>query len=274
MKNITFVVFAYNEEKRIEHIIKNCIKYGKVLILDGGSTDKTREFSKKEGATFILRPNFESKIAESQEMYDFIKKNVDTDWIFWNFCDNLMSNFLLGKLVEMSKQKKIKYVILPLYTYLWGNTKNPAEKARSPRFFMKDYIDFTNNHIHGMGKFLGSKEEVLTLPMREKYAIKHFSLYNLNKFIPSHLNYANIEAEERFMDGKKFSILRMIISMIRYFINYYKNGYKNGKLGFMTALSYSFFRFMMFFRLYELENNLTLDKIEEEYIKEKDKIIK
>jgi glycosyltransferase involved in cell wall biosynthesis len=274
MKNITFIVFAYNEEKRIEYIVKNCIKYGKVLILDGGSTDKTREISEREGATFILRPNVKSKFAENQEMYEFIKKNVDTNWIFWNFCDNLMSNSLLEKLVELSKQNKIKYVVFPLYTYLWGNTKKPAIKAKSPRFFMKDYIDFTNNHIHGMGTFLGKDDEILKLSMEEKNSVKHFSTYDLKKFIMSHLNYAEIEALEKFENGYKFSFFKMTKSIIKNFLYWYKDGYKNGLMGFMIAILYSFFQFMIFFRLYELENNLSLETIEESYAKEKEKMIK
>ncbi len=274
MKNITFIVFAYNEEKRVEYIVKNCIKYGKVLILDGGSTDKTKEISEKEGATFVLRPNVKSKFAENQEMYEFIKKNVDTEWIFWGFCDNLMNNSLLEKLVELSKQNKIKYVVFPLYTYLWGNTKKPAIKAKSPRFFMKDYIDFTNNHIHGMGNFLGKNDEILKLSMEEKNAIKHFSTYDLKKFIMSHLNYAEIEALEKFEDGYKFSFFKMVKNMIKSFLYWYKDGYKNGLMGFMIAILYSFFQFMIFFKLYELENGLSIEKIENNYAEEKKRMIK
>ena len=274
MKNITFIFFAYNEEKRIGYVIKNCIKYGKVLILDGGSNDKTKEISEKEGASFILRPKCSDPIAENQEMYEFIKKNVDTEWIFWGFCDNLMGNSLLEKLVELSKQNKIKYVVFPLYTYLWGNTDKPAIKAKSPRFFMKNYVDFTNNHIHGMGNFLGKKEEILKLSMKEKNSVKHFSTYDLKKFISSHLNYAEIEALEKFKSGEKFSFWKMTTSMTKFFLYWYKDGYKNGTFGFMIALLYSFFQFMIFFRLYELEKNLSIESIEDSYAKEKEKMIK
>jgi glycosyltransferase involved in cell wall biosynthesis len=273
MSNITFIFFAYNEEKRIEYIVRNCVRYGRVLILDGGSSDNTETLAQKNGADWIRRPETKNVITENQEMYDFIKKNVTTDWIFWGFCDNLMPNSLLEKLVELSKQNSIKYVNIPMYTYLWGQTDHPAEKSRSPRFFMKNQIDFTDNHIHGMGKFLGKKEEILVLPMKDEYAIRHFSLYDIRKYIQSHTVYAEIEASERFRNGKKYSMFRMLISMTRYFVIYYKNGYRNGRGGFMTALSYSFFRFTMFFRLYELENDLTLDKIESLYAKEKEKLI-
>ena len=37
MNNITFVIFTYNEEKRIERVIKNLKDYGTVLIADNKS---------------------------------------------------------------------------------------------------------------------------------------------------------------------------------------------------------------------------------------------
>ena len=42
----------------------------------------------------------------------------------------------------------------------------------------------------------------------------------------------------------------------------------------MIALLYSFFQFMIFFRLYELEKNLSIESIEDSYAKEKEKMIK
>src|SRR3989344_2400233 len=270
--NITFIVFTYNEEKRIEYIIRNFIKYGEVLLLDDGSTDKTGEIAEKMGAKIILRPKM--KVAEDQGMIDFIKQNIKTDWIFWGQSDSLLPKRLLERMVEISKQDKIKYVQMPIYTYLWGDIKNVMQKGYSPRFFMIDCVDFTGNRVHGMGKFLGTKDEILVLPSKKEYAIHHYSAYDLKKFISSHLTYAETEARERFNDGKKFNFLRMLISMARYFYIYIKSGFRSGALGFLVAMSYSFFRFMMFFQLYELEHGITIEDVEKNYSKSKEGLLK
>ena len=120
MSNITFVIFTYNEEKRIGYVVRNFVKYGEVLVLDDGSSDKTEEIVKKIGGKFILKPlGIKNKIVETQPVYDYIKKLIKTGWIFWGFADNLMPKTLLEKLVEISQQTKIKYVKIPIYTYLW-----------------------------------------------------------------------------------------------------------------------------------------------------------
>lgn len=272
--NITFVIFTYNEEKRIGYIIRNFVEYGEVLVLDDGSADKTKEVVEKLGGKFILRPKINEAYMESEEMYNFVKKHVKTDWIFWGFADNLMPKTLLEKLVEISHQSKIKYINIPLYTYLWGYTKIPMQKGYSPRFFMKDYVDFSNNKIHGLGKFLGNKDEILTLPSKKEYAIRHYSTYDLKKFILAHLKYAEEEAEQRHRDGQKFTFFRMLGSMLKSFILYTKNGFKTGIIGILVGISYAFFRFMMFFRMYELENNITLEAMEEKYSRAKENFLK
>jgi len=275
MNNITFVIFTYNEEKRIEYVVRNFVKYGEVLVLDDGSTDRTKEIVEKLGGKFILRPTkIKQRIVENQAMYNFIKQSVKTDWVFWGYADNLMPKTLLEKLVKISRQAKIKYVNIPIYTYLWGYTKYPMQEGYSPRFFMKDYIDFSNNKIHGMGKFLGDKNEILTLPNRKEYAICHYSTYDLRKFVLSHLKYAEEEAEQRHQEGQKFNFFRTIGSMIRYFILYTKNAWRIGVISILVGMHYAFFRFMMFFRVYELENNITLESMEEKYSKAKEELLK
>ena len=226
--NIAFILFTFNEEKRIEYPVRNFIKYGEVIVLDGGSTDKTGEIAQKYGAKFLSRPKINVAgaegynggiiFSETKEMLDFVLANTDKKWLFWQYVDDLAPKALLDKLVEISHQNKYKQVIIPMYTYLWGKTAHPAIKTAVGCFFQRDAVDFTNNQIHGMGKFLGKKEEVLHLPARDEYAIRHFSLYNLKKFATSHLAYAEAEAGQKFANGQKFSVVRMLAAMVGQFL--------------------------------------------------------
>jgi hypothetical protein len=161
-----------------------------------------------------------------------------------------------------------------LYTYLWGNTKNYAQKGYAPFFFHKDFVDFKNNHIHGIGKFLGTKEQCLILPSREEYALKHFSTYNVEKFMRGHMRYAEEEAQQKFVNGEKFSIFRLFRAMAGYVWIFGKQGYKNGRLGILIILNYISYRVMAYTRLYELENNVTLESIESNYSKKKEQMLK
>ncbi len=265
---ISFILFSYNEERRIEYAVRNFRPYGEVYVFDGGSTDRTREVAETNGARFILRPASSKPQVETQEMFLFVKSQVSTGYIFWSYVDNLCPARLLDKLGEIASEGKFKYVSIPLHTYLWGDTARVAQYGRTPCFFHKDFIDFSGNRIHGMGKFTGSKTQILELPDRPDYAIKHFSVYDMHKFVLSHLRYAETEAEEAFKAGRRFSWIQTLGGMARYFFIFSRGWRSNGE-NFFSGFLYAFFRFMARLRLYELEHNITTEGIESEYRKAK-----
>ena len=125
-----------------------------------------------------------------------------------------------------------------------------------------------------MGQFLGKKDEILSLPNSGEFALMHFSLYNLEKFLPGHMRYAVAEAGQKFSEGKKFKVSIMLGAMLRYFWLYYRNGYKNGIVGLIIALNYAFFRFMVYVKLYELEKGIDLESIENKYIESKNELLR
>lgn len=272
--NITFILFTHNEEKRIPYVIKNFIKYGEVFILDGGSTDKTKEIAESMGAKFFVRPENKKPFMETEENFNFIKSIITTDWIYWGYTDNIAPKTLVEKMVEISQQNIIKSVNIPLYTYLWGNTTHYAHKSYAPFLYHKNFVDFTNNYIHGLGKFTGTNAQQIFLEDKEKYALKHFSTYSLNKFITGHLRYAETEAIQKFKKKEKFSLLKMFAAMMRYIFIYGKYSYKNGSLGVLIILNYAFYRLMVYTRLYEIEHDITLENVEKAYSIKKEKMLK
>lgn len=272
--NLTFILFAYNEERRISYVIKNFIKYGEVYVLDGGSTDRTKEITESLGAKFFIRPENKKPFMETQENFDFIKSIITTEWIYWGYTDNIAPKTLVEKMVELSNQNSIKSVNIPLYTYLWGYTDNYIQKSYAPFLYHKDFIDFRNNYIHGLGTFTGRNDQQIFLENKEEYALKHFSTYTLTKFVTGHLKYADTEARQKFDRGEKFSLFKTLAAMLRYMFIYGKEGYKNGTLGILIILLYPFFRLMTYIRLYELEHGITLEGIEDKYSKKKDELLK
>ena len=271
MSNITFVIFVYNEEKRIGLLTRNLIKYGQVMFMDDGSTDNSKEIAENLGAKFIRRPAGPMH-TETQDMLEFVKKHVTTPWIFWSYVDNLLPKTLLEKITEISRQDKIKYVYVPIFTYLWGDTKNIYVKAAYGCFWKKDMVDFSQNRIHSMSRFLGREEEKLRLPMRLEYAMRHFSLYDMDKFMSKHWQYAKVEAEQKFADGKRLTPVYLFGSMGHYLWIFWA-GIKSGMRGILVSLLYAFFRLMVCVKLYELEHGLDLETIEAEYVKEKQKLV-
>jgi hypothetical protein len=271
---ISFVIFVKNEEKRIGNVVKNLRSFGTVYVLDGGSDDSTKKIVEEQGGVFVARPQTVWPLIESEEMFEFIKKLVPTSWVFWGYADYILPKDLLLKMKEISEQDKIKYVYIPVLTYLWGYTKYPIILGNYSNFFRKEYMNFKNNPLHRMGKFTGTKDEEYFLPSKDKYSIRHFSLYNMEKFMKAHIVYALVEADIKKSNGKKFSLFYTFGSMANYFRLFYRRGYKAGVVGILSALMYVFFRLMVALRMYEVDNNLDLETMEFEFNKEKQRLLK
>lgn len=266
------MLFAYNEEKRIEYAIRNFINFGEVLVLDGGSTDATKDITQRLGARFISRPSSGKPQSETQENFDLIRSETQSDWIYWGYVDNIAPYTLVQELVRISQQSVYKRVLVPMHTYLWGKVSYPAQKSLFPAAFHRDYMDFSDNHIHHMGRFTGTPSEIVTLPDKDEFTLRHFSTYAITKFVAGHMRYAEEESLYKFQSGERFSLAKTTLAMVRY-CYIFRRGIRLGKVGFVIMLSYAFSRFMVYARLLEREQNITLDTIEDEYSKEKRRIL-
>jgi glycosyltransferase involved in cell wall biosynthesis len=270
MKNtVTFILFCYNEEKRIAHAIRCFKDYGPIILMDGGSTDRTREIAEGLGATFLSRPESLNPSVETEVNLDFIKAHTDTPWIYWGYVDNIAPRSLVEKLVAVAKEGTYKRVLAPLYTYLWGNTDHYAQRSYILAAFHRDYMDFKNNPIHSMGRFAGQPEEDLRLPDTDQFALRHFSTYNESKFVSGYMRYAEQEAMVKFKSGERFSVLKLLAAMLRY-IWIYRRSLRSPRLGILIMLNMAFGRLMTYTRLYELEHDLTLETIEDNYSRKKE----
>lgn len=272
MPHITFILFTYNEEKRIRYAVENFRAYGKVILLDGGSTDRTQEIAEDLGAVFLLRPPSTSAAVETAENLSFIKKHISTDWIYWGYCDNTAPQTLVKEMCRIAGENRFKKVNLPLFTYLWGEVNHVAQKSYLPALFHVDYIDFKNNPIHNFGTFLGKDDEILTLPSRPALALKHFSTYNVAKYVAGYMRYGEEEARQKFERGERFSTLKLFAAMLRY-LWIYRHAFRSPRLGTLIMFNMAFGRLMTYTRLYEYENNITLDSIEKKYSLEKERIL-
>jgi glycosyltransferase involved in cell wall biosynthesis len=270
-ENITFLVFTFNEERRIEYILRCFHSFGEIVLLDGGSTDRTEEIARKYGARLVLRPPTE--YGETESMARFAQDQAKTEWVYWAYADEILPRKLLRKLQEVSRQDRYKIVNIPRKNLHYGlEILNLASSFLTPRFFRKGFVDFRENKIHGMGRFTGRPEEVLNLPVRDEYSIHHCSTYNIRKFEQSHSGYSDTEAGE----GKRFNPMRLLLDPPLYFLRYYLlgGGWRSGWAGLIMTMQYCFFFFNIQAKIWERERGITLESIEQNYDAIKERLLR
>jgi len=270
---ITFVIIARDEAGRIEYLLRNLKGFGRIiLMLDDRTTDTTRTIAERYGAE--IHAFTHTGWTEGEETVDKILSLVKTEWVYWAYVDELLAKPLLHKMVEIAKTDKYRAVWMRRKNYHYGGVN--LQNGQTMRFFKKGAIDFKGNRLGHFGKIVAEPQQVLTLPLRDEYSIHHFSTYNVNKFEVGHNAYSNIEAKENIEGGRHFSLARLIGKPIYYFLRYIFVGgaWRWGTRGLIIAANYAFYFFNIEAKMWEIENKVSLESIENTYSELKEKLIK
>ncbi len=270
MNNLTFVIFAYNEEKRIGYAVRNLIRYGKVIVIDNCSIDKTQEIAENLWAQVFQYKN--NGYVETPEELAFVQSKVTTEYMSWSFADEMWWRELLEKVTEITKkwlhdgiatvQKNYHYGIRDLnfmtYSLKW------KKASRHVHIIKKELLE-CSGMIHRSLKF--NCVNIYYMPLEEKYYIHHLSTYNVKKFEQGYLKYGDIEADLRFQDGERTSFLKLTVTIFTYFFIYYiwQGAWRSWKAGLIMVTQFMIYKFNTWAKIWELENNITLLSIEKNY---------
>ena len=261
MNNITFVIFTYNEEKRIERVIKNLKDYGTVLIADNQSTDKTQEIAKKYGCDIFIRTE-EFEFVESQEMMDKLSPVIKTDWLYWGFADEMLDRYTLEEISTIIKSNQQDIISIVRKNYYHGRFCYEAFAYRSNKIFKKGAIDFSNNPIHGFGKPTVTPDKIYNLP--DNMFVHHF----ISNTAQSYLNTINryTETELRFQQIDRGAVFNFILLPTKLFVSNFilKKGYKAGFAGWNLTFIQIFYFIVKYIKFSEKKNHLTVQSIEKQ----------
>lgn len=259
MNNITFVIFTFNEEARIENVIKNFKDFGKILIADNKSTDNTVAIAKSYGCDVYTREKH-YVFVENQELVDLLYPKITTDWIYWGFADEMLEKKALLKIAEIIKEDRFDIINIDRKNYFYGDFCYDLYNSRTNKIFKKGSVDFTDNVIHGFGKPVVDNKKILIVD--DEFFVHHF----ISNTASSYLNVINryTDCEVNFSTQKNTSILYLILFFLKnVFTNYFfKKGYKAGFSGLVLLELMLFYTLVKNMKVYEYRNGLNPITIE------------
>jgi glycosyltransferase involved in cell wall biosynthesis len=271
---ITFLVFTFNEERRLEHYLKCIQGWGRIVIIDNYSTDKTREIASRytENIHTFRNPGY----IENKETMDFALSKVTGKWAYLGYVDELLPKPLLQRLVEIAKDERYRIIKIYRKNFMYGQEIFNYGKHHM-RMFVPGAVDFTGNIVHKLGQFLVPTHQIHEIPASEDTSLWHFSSYNTSRLELAHNRYADLEAKQRHeMLNQRFSGIRALWKLIFYFFSTYLGlgGFRGGWPGFFISLQIAYFRLSIEARLWEYDNDVSLEKIERFYDEVKLKLLK
>ena len=142
MVKVSVIIPSYNEEKDIGDTLKSLKKQSfqdlEVIVVDDGSTDKTREIAKKEGAVVIEQnhkgPGFARNLGVKNSKGSILVF-VDSDMEFEkNYLKNLIAP-IRGKVVGTTHEQEIVKNTSNIWSRCWGKIRVSKEEAKDVKIF-------------------------------------------------------------------------------------------------------------------------------------------
>jgi glycosyltransferase involved in cell wall biosynthesis len=253
MINLSAIVIVKDGEALIGDCIDSLTFCDEIIVIDGGSKDKTLEISEKKGAKVLVH-----------EMQDFSEARMyglnaaQGKWVLYIDADervtpelakNIKQKILTSSISEVSayKVKRKNY-------YLGENAWPYIEKIT--RLFKKDKLKTWQGKLHETPIVEGKVEEL------EGFLL-HYTHRDLTSMVNKTIEWSKIEAELRFSaNHPKMTWWRFPRVMMTAFLNSYirQGGYKVGTVGIIESVYQSFSIFITYARLWEMQKKRDLKK--------------
>src|SRR3990167_6555201 len=137
MEKISAVLVVRNEESVIEGCLKSLKGFAdEIIVVDGYSTDKTRQICKRYGAKiFLQKPR-----GYCEPFREFGVKKAKNDWILNLDADERITPELKRELAEIMAENKFDAYFLPRKTFFFGHEIKIINPDYQLRFYKKGSI--------------------------------------------------------------------------------------------------------------------------------------
>ena len=248
-KNITAMVFTFNEERRLPFIYKNLKDFCEIIVFDGGSTDGTENFCIENNIKFIRRPG--DKVTHTQEnrqsegmwpgVLTFAYKHCPSEYVLHVFCAHFYPPALLREFDRVASMGVKEAVYNDVVVWRYGNIVHQAFMRRVSTacvFYKKSIINFEQTKIHDELGIVFNEKTMLRLQANNSNALHLFQDESCFSFTSKTIKYAEIEARQRIARGEKNRLVTGVFkALIRFLYSYVRFGsFRFGSKGLAYAI--------------------------------------
>jgi glycosyltransferase involved in cell wall biosynthesis len=245
MNKISGIVIAKNEEEMIEEALDSLSFCDEIILVDNGSTDRTREIAEKKSAKI-----FEIQTNDFSELRNFGLSKAECDWVLYLDADERIDGELKNSIQEVvSKTSEIAAFSLKRKNYYFGKHEWPKIE-KMERLFRKEKLKGWKGRLHESPIFEGEVGKIAD------GFILHFTHRNLTDMLNKTIAWSSQEAILRYNNGHpQMTWWRFPRVMITAFSNSYfrQKGYKAGIVGIIESMYQAFSMFITYAKLWELQ---------------------
>jgi glycosyltransferase involved in cell wall biosynthesis len=246
---LSAIIITKNEERNIRECLSSVRWVDEVVVVDGGSTDKTVEVAKDMGAKVFIR---------SWEGYGaakiFALAQCSGNWILWLDADERVTKELAEEIQHLVRQEDSDYAGYEASRKAYFLGRWIKHCGWYPgfviRLFRREAGKFTENKVH-------ERLEVNGKVGRLRSDLLHYTDPNLFHYFEKFNRYTSLAAEELAQQGQKFGLTQLIVRPIWQFLKMYvvQRGFLDGFHGFILCVLSSSYVFTKYAKLWELSSD-------------------
>lgn len=252
MNHVTAILITRDEEQDLPRALASLTPADEIVVVDSGSTDRTCEIARRQGARVIARA-----WTDYSDQKNFAAAQAQWDWVLNLDADEELSPRLQAELrrwkeespaaVAYAMPRKARY----LGRWILHSGWYPDHKLR---LYRRD-----------RARFVGRLHESLAVEgsvARFQGEIYHHTFRSLSEHLNQVNAYTTLAAEHLFADGRRRWLLPLLFSPPWMFLRTYllKQGFRDGYRGWLIASLAAFSSFLKFAKLGLLSHGDTPDE--------------
>lgn len=246
MSSLSVIVITKNEERNIEDCLNSVRWAQEIVVVDGGSEDRTIEFARK-----ITPKVFVKEWAGYGASKNFALDQCTGDWVLWLDADERVTIELSKEIQAVVNQESTPHNVyeMPRKAYFLGKWIKHCGwyPGHVSRLFKRGAGRFSDNKVHERFEFDGAVG-------RFQSDLLHYTDPNLGHYFEKFNRYTTLAADEMLERGGKFRVSQLVIRPIWVFIRMYilKLGFMDGIQGLILCVLSSCYVFTKYAKLWEL----------------------
>jgi glycosyltransferase involved in cell wall biosynthesis len=247
MEKLSVVIITYNEEKNIGRCIDSVKSIAdEILILDSNSTDQTASIAESKGA-IVKKESFRGHIQMKNRAVELASSN----YILSLDADEALDLKLTDAIQKVKENFTHKAYRMNRCTNYCGQFIRHGSwyPDRKIRLFDRRIAQWGGINPHDK---IVVQENIHVDQLRGD--ILHYSYYTITEHVAQNNKFSSISAESLFAQGKKTTLLKIIVNPVWAFLQSYfiRAGFLDGLFGFVIAIQISHLTFLKHVKLYLL----------------------
>ncbi len=245
---VSAVVTSFNSSKTIEKCLDGLSWADEIIVLDSFSEDETVKLIQQFPDVTLKHQAFKGFSKQKQDVIDM----ASHDWVLLLDADECLTPRAIKLLKKWQTQTpKADGYNLPRIEWVFWHWAHPWVKRN-------EFIRFFNRKKSHMSQDLVHESITVDGVVKRLYApFKHYGETSIQVKLEKINRYSALAAQQKYDRGKRCSAPRLFLYPVFYFFRQYfiKRQIFNGVAGVINATLNSYYAYLKYAKLYELQQN-------------------